>query len=261
MSRTQVISCRNLDYSIGKKRIFNDLSLSIYSGELVAILGPNGAGKSSLFKAITGELNITSGAVAINGKSRRDLSMAALAKCMAVLPQSANLSFAFQVNEVVLMGGLQAICTQKQLQNMADNIMREQGVLALKQQAYPTLSGGEKQRVHFCRILLQLAVGNQFSPQALLLDEPTAALDINYQHQLLMTAQQLALSGMAVVAVLHDLNLAAQYADRIILLNGGEICADGTPQSVLTTDNIKRVYGYDSKKIINDGELSYPLVI
>lgn len=260
MVQQQVICCRNLDYSIAGKRIFNDLSVSMQAGELVAILGPNGAGKSSLFKAITGELDVASGAIAINGKSRQDIATAELAKCMAVLPQSSNLGFAFQVNEVVLMGGLQATCSQAQLQTMADNIMCEQGVLALKQQAYPTLSGGEKQRVHFCRVLLQLTVGNQFAPQALLLDEPTSALDINYQHQLLMTAQQLALSGMAVIVVLHDLNLAAQYADRIILLKEGIICADGRPESVLTTENIRHVYGYDST-IIQADNLAHPIVV
>lgn len=255
-----LIQCQHLKYEIAGKTIFDDLSITLDAGELVAILGPNGAGKSSLFKAITGELQPHAGKVFINGKNRADLSMPDIAKTMAVLPQSATLNFAFQVNDVVLMGGVQGDVSRVKLQSMADNIMREQGLIHLKKQVYPTLSGGEKQRVHFCRILLQLAVGNTFAPQALLLDEPTSALDINHQHQLLATAQQLALSGLGVMVVLHDLNLASQYADRLVLLESGKIKANGDAESVLTKEHIHEVYGYEGT-IVRDAQLNHPLVI
>ncbi|NQZ49850.1 MAG: heme ABC transporter ATP-binding protein [Moritella sp.] len=255
-----VLHCQQLNYSIAGKCIFNDLNLTLDEGEFLAVLGPNGAGKSSLFKAITGELKPTSGTIFLNGEMRTDISMSDIAKTLAVLPQSANLSFSFQVIDVVLMGGLQADCGQAKVQDLADKILAEQEIDHLRNRAYPTLSGGEKQRVHFSRVLLQLAVGNKNKPQLLLLDEPTAALDINYQHQLLKSAKHLAQAGVAVIAVLHDLNLAAKYADRIILLKDGNICANGCAKQVVTTDNIRHVYGYEST-VINHAEFSHPIIM
>ncbi|QUM79339.1 heme ABC transporter ATP-binding protein [Moritella sp. 5] len=255
-----VLHCQQLNYHIAGKCIFNDLNLTLEEGEFLAVLGPNGAGKSSLFKAITGELKPTSGVIFLNGEVRNSISMSEIAKTLAVLPQSASLSFAFQVIDVVLMGGLQADCGQTKVQALADAILVEQEIDHLRIRSYPTLSGGEKQRVHFARVLLQLAVGNKKKPQLLLLDEPTAALDINYQHQLLKSAKHLAQAGVAVIAVLHDLNLAAKYADRIILLKEGNICANGSAEQVVTTDNIRDVYGYEST-VINNVEFSHPIVM
>ncbi|QFI40084.1 heme ABC transporter ATP-binding protein [Moritella marina ATCC 15381] len=257
---TPALHCQQLNYSIAGKCIFNDLNLTLDEGEFLAVLGPNGAGKSSLFKAITGELKPTSGTIFLNGEMRHQINMSEIAKTLAVLPQSASLSFAFQVIDVVLMGGLQADCGQAKVHVLAETILREQEIEHLKTRAYPTLSGGEKQRVHFARVLLQLAVGNKNKPQVLLLDEPTAALDINYQHQLLNSAKHLAQTGVAVIAVLHDLNLAAKYADRIILLKEGTICANGSARHVVTTDNIRDVYGYEST-VINNAEFSHPIVM
>jgi len=257
---TPVLHCQQLNYNIAGKCIFNDLNLTLDEGEFLAVLGPNGAGKSSLFKAITGELKPSSGTIFLNGEMRNSINMSEIAKTLAVLPQSASLSFSFQVIDVVLMGGLQADCSQAEVQDLADVILREQEIDHLTTRAYPTLSGGEKQRVHFARVLLQLAVGNKNKPQILLLDEPTAALDINYQHQLLKSAKHLAQTGVAVVAVLHDLNLAAKYADRIILLKEGNICANGSANQVVTTDNIRAVYGYEST-VINHAEFSHPIVM
>ena len=255
-----VLHCQQLNYRIAGKCIFNDLNLTLEEGEFLAVLGPNGAGKSSLFKAITGELKPTSGTIFLNGEIRDNINRSEIAKMLAVLPQSASLSFSFQVIDVVLMGGLQADCGQAKVQEFADTILREQDINHLRTRAYPTLSGGEKQRVHFARVLLQLAVGNKNKPQLLLLDEPTAALDINFQHQLLKSAKHLAQTGVAVVAVLHDLNLAAKYADRIILLKEGNICANGSAEQVVTTDNIRDVYGYEST-VINNAEFSHPIVM
>jgi len=262
MSNTtkSVLHCQQLNYHIAGKCIFNDLNLTLEEGEFLAVLGPNGAGKSSLFKAITGELKPTSGAIFLNGEVRNSISMREIAKTLAVLPQSASLSFAFQVIDVVMMGGLQADCSQAKVKDLADIILTEQEIEHLRIRSYPTLSGGEKQRVHFARVLLQLAVGNKNKPQLLLLDEPTAALDINYQHQLLKSAKHLAQTGVAVIAVLHDLNLAAKYADRIILLKEGNICANGSAEQVVTTDNIRDVYGYEST-VINNVEFSHPIVM
>jgi iron complex transport system ATP-binding protein len=257
---TPVLHCKQLNYNIAGKCIFNDLNLTLDEGEFLAVLGPNGAGKSSLFKAITGELKPSSGAIFLNGEMRNRINMSEIAKTLAVLPQSASLSFAFQVIDVVLMGGLQADCGQTKVQALAESILREQEIDHLKSRAYPTLSGGENQRVHFARVLLQLAVGNKNKPQLLLLDEPTAALDINYQHQLLKSAKHLAQTGVAVIAVLHDLNLASKYADRIILLKEGNICANGNAKHVVTTDNIRDVYGYEST-VIHNTEFSHPIVM
>ncbi|MGF1684791.1 heme ABC transporter ATP-binding protein [Photobacterium minamisatsumaniensis] len=235
------IDASGLNLKLGDKVLLDDLAIQIKSGELTALLGPNGAGKSTLLKVLCGEQEST-GHVSFFGKNRATWPPAELAKHLGVLPQHSNLTFAFTAQEVVELGGLPLALTNRETVSIAKEKMAQVDVTNLSCRLYPTLSGGEKQRVHFARVLTQLSrAGEQC---ILMLDEPTSALDLAHQHKTLQVAKSLAKSGAAVIIVIHDLNLAAQYADRLVILNEGKIQADGCPKDALTAKTIERVYGW-----------------
>lgn len=235
------ISIEHVNLKLGGKTLLDDISLNFELASFSMILGPNGTGKSSLLKVINGEL-ATNTHVSFYGKARQDWHLGELAQSVAVLPQSSSLNFNFTVQEVVELGGLTLTAPRAQIQQIAKHNMEQTGVAHLANRLYPSLSGGEQQRVHLARILSQVAQ----SPRApmLMLDEPTSALDIAHQHHTLALLQRLAQKGAGVVAVVHDLNLAAQYADRLILLNQGQVVADGAPADVLSAQLIEQVYQY-----------------
>ncbi|UTV28890.1 heme ABC transporter ATP-binding protein [Photobacterium atrarenae] len=238
---TPAIEARALNLTLGGKKLLDDFSLNIASGELTALLGPNGAGKSSLLKVLCGEAE-GGGTIRFFGKERKDYPPATLAKHLGILPQHSNLAFAFTAREVVELGSLPLQLTRKDTQALATEKMTQVDVLELQDRLYPSLSGGEKQRVHLARVLTQLShAGDQC---ILMLDEPTSALDLSHQHQTLQVARTLANAGAAVIVVIHDLNLAAQYADRLVIVNHGKVQADGPPWQALTPDTIQRVYGW-----------------
>ncbi|MFI3245201.1 MAG: heme ABC transporter ATP-binding protein [Ferrimonas sp.] len=251
------LSVSNASLSLGGKTLLDDVSIQFELGCFSMILGPNGTGKSTLLKVINGEL-AKSTSVTFYQQERASWSLPELARSVAVLPQSSSLSFNFTVQEVVELGGLGLSATRQQLTEIAQHNMARTGVAHLAGRAYPSLSGGEQQRVHLARVLTQIAQ----SPQApiLMLDEPTSALDIAHQHHTLSLLQQLAQEGAGVVAVVHDLNLASQYADRLVLLNGGKIVADGQPQEVLKPEIIEAVYQYPVN-VMPHPELNFPMVI
>ncbi|MEJ2763727.1 heme ABC transporter ATP-binding protein [Photobacterium sp. MCCC 1A19761] len=235
------IEARSLNLTLGGKTLLDDFSLSLASGELTALLGPNGAGKSSLLKVLSGEAD-GGGTIHFFGQDRETYAPAMLARHLGVLPQHSNLTFAFTAREVVELGSLPLQLTKKDTQALATETMSRVDVLSLQDRLYPTLSGGEKQRVHLARVLTQLShAGEQC---ILMLDEPTSALDLAHQHRTLQVARELARSGAAVIVVIHDLNLAAQYADRLVIINQGKVQADGTPWQALTPEIIQRVYGW-----------------
>lgn len=246
MRNRVVISAKNLNLNLGGKQLLEDLCLDIYAGQVTALLGPNGAGKSSLLKILSGEIKGQNKAETIYyfEKEQDSFSKEKLASHLAVLPQSSSLSFAFSVSQVVELGLMPlSVCASEGLK-IIKNKIEEVGLTHLYDRLYPSLSGGEKQRVHLARVLTQLS---QAKDQAILmLDEPTSALDLAHQHNTLLTAQLMAAKGAAVIVVLHDLNLAAQYADRILLLNKGKIQVDGTPWQALTSEIIEDLYGYKS---------------
>ncbi|QFI37384.1 heme ABC transporter ATP-binding protein [Moritella marina ATCC 15381] len=251
------IEAENLNLNLGGKQLLDNFNLKIASGEVTALLGPNGAGKSSLLKVLCGEID-TGGKVKVFGRARKDIKPIILAKHLGVLPQHSSLSFAFTAQEVTELGSLPLQLSNVQTKAIATEKMKLVGVYSLKNQLYTTLSGGEKQRVHFARVLTQLSKAGEQC--ILMLDEPTSALDIAHQHQTLQVAREIAKSGGAVIVVLHDLNLAAQYADRLVIINKGKIQADGTPWEALTRKLISNVYGwpvYISKHPTDD----YPVII
>lgn len=256
-SRRRAFSFKDLQLNLGHKTILEQVSAEFHAGELTILLGPNGTGKSSLLKVLTQELPIK-GEVFFDDKPVQQWPSRTLAKHLGVLPQSSSLVFNFTAREVVELGGIALDCPNDVIKHLAIRNMKLTGTEHLVDRAYPSLSGGEKQRVHLARVLTQLEQSGE--RKILLLDEPTAALDLSHQHQTLTLAKKLAAEGAAVLIVMHDLNLAAQYADRVMILNEGNIVADGHPWQVITERNIEQVYQCKTR-VIAHPDLGYPMVI
>ena len=221
------------------------VSLTVERGEVLALVGPNGAGKSTLLRVLAGDDLPSSGLVRYAGRDTRHMTPQALARVRALLPQHSTLDFDFAVDEVVAMGRApwqpESVATQ---QGIAAAALHLVGMETMSHRRYPTLSGGEQQRVHLARVVAQAwpsCVG--VSPGAVLLDEPVSSLDPQHQHRTLELARALAARGVAVLVVLHDLNLAVQYADRIALLCEGRVVAIGPAQRVLDEQLLCEVYG------------------
>lgn len=227
--------------ALGYSPILRNITLTLKPGELVALIGPNGAGKSTLLRLLTGYLTADSGECLLNGKALADWSPKSLSRRRAVMRQQSQLGFDWPVEEVVKMG--RAPWEASNTNAIANQVMALTGCLPLLGRKYSTLSGGEQQRVQLARALAQLWVDD--GPQGwLFLDEPTSALDLYHQQHLLRLLKQLTLAGkLHVCAVLHDLNLAALWADRLLLLHQGEIVAQGTADEVLQADTLHRWYG------------------
>jgi len=253
---------RHLHVAINGQNLLDDVSIQVTPGEVVAVLGPNGAGKSTLLKALCGDRVPTNGSVLMDGLPLTAWDKKDCARVRAVLPQHSNLNFSFTVLEVALMG---RVPHQQGVDCPADYAiaraaLREAGVDHLADRLYTTLSGGESQRVHLGRVLAQIWEASNDSPRYLLLDEPTASLDLAYQHHTLTVARRFSARNVAVLVILHDLNLAAQYADRILLLDRGRQVAVGAPHEVLQADMIQAVYGL-SISVIPHPHISCPLVV
>lgn len=233
-----------LKYDPRQPPILSGLTLEIRAGEFLGIVGPNGSGKSTLIRALSRALRPERGLALLNGQDLfRRVSARDSAQSIAVVPQSAAVSLGFTVWEIVRMGRAPHLprrpfaAESERDEEIVAEAMRTAGVEDLAERVATTLSGGEWQRVLLARALAQ-------ETDILLLDEPTAHLDIRHQWDALHLARSLAHeNGKAVLAVLHDLNLAAAYCDRLLLLSGGRIVAQGTPADVLTPENVHRVYG------------------
>jgi iron complex transport system ATP-binding protein len=213
------------------------LELRVGPGERVAVVGPNGAGKSTLLRALAGRLRPTHGAVTLDGQDLREIPSVAIARALAVVPQSAYFDHDFTVREVVAMGrhphrGRFAGSTRVDA-DVIETALARTGLVDFADRSVRQLSGGEQQRVLAARALAQ-------TPRWLLLDEPTAHLDLAHTAALLDVLGDL---DAAIVCVLHDLNLAALHFPRLVLLHGGRIVADGSPVEVLTEQRLREVYG------------------
>lgn len=233
--------------SIGRqgREILAGVSLALAAPQVVGILGANGAGKSTLLSALSGELGCQAGWIRLGGEALSDQSPRQQARRRAVLPQQSSLGFDLQVDEVVRMGGYPfPELSPEDLETLAHRAVVVADAQPLMGRRYQALSGGEQQRVQFARVVLQcLASRAQGEPCTLLLDEPTASLDPRHQHGLLHAAQRLAREeGIAVLAVLHDVNLAATWCDALMLLASGAVVAMGSPREVLTPETLAQVY-------------------
>ncbi len=247
--------------AVNGRFLLEGVSVQVAPGEVVAVLGPNGAGKSTLLKVLCGDLLPASGVVLMGGRPLRLWDKKASAQVRAVLPQQSSLNFPFSALEVALMGR-----APHQRGDVAADYavaraaLQEAGVDHLADRLYTTLSGGESQRVHLGRVLAQIWESVDGAPRYLLMDEPTSSLDLAYQHHTLGVVRQFAAQDVGVLLVLHDLNLAAQYADRILLLHAGRPVALGAPEQVLRADTIQDVYGMPIE-VIPHPHIPCPLVI
>ena len=245
-----MLAAENLQFSHGSTAILRGVSLTLRAGEVVAVIGPNGAGKSTLLNLLSGAAEPQVGDVTLDGRPLRQWRPLDLARRRAVLPQSPVLSFPFRVLEVVMLGRSPHAgrLTREQDLGIAAAALQAADVAHLAERIYPTLSGGERQRVQLARVLAQIwpeAPGNGRTGESccLLLDEPTNNLDVAHQQAALAAARNMARAGHAVLAVLHDPNLASLHADTISLLVEGEIVADGQPDEVIKQSILEAAFG------------------
>ncbi|MEU3016482.1 MULTISPECIES: heme ABC transporter ATP-binding protein [unclassified Nocardiopsis] len=257
-----VVRAEGLTVRRGGRSLLDGIDLTVRAGELLALVGPNGAGKSTLLSALSGDVvagesrgDRDSGTVRLLGRALSEWSPPELALRRAVLPQEAAVSFPFSVTELVAMGRAPwaGLSTPDQDECLVRAAMERTGVAHLAHRRFPTLSGGERARVMFARVLAQ-------DTRLLLLDEPTAALDIRHQELVLSVARDLASLGGAVIVVLHDLGLAAAYAHRVAVLSGGQVAARGTPADVFSSSLLSAVYRHEVE-VLPHPRTGVPLVV
>lgn len=234
---TAAVLVRDVSLTLGGRPILSAVDLTVSAGELVALVGPNGAGKSTLLAVMSGDVLPDAGVVAMFGRPVGEWRPVEAAKRRAMQTQQARVSFAFTGAEVVSMGRApwQGTVEEERDDAVVAAAMEVTETLGFAQRRVPTLSGGEASRVSFSRALAQ-------ETALLLLDEPTAALDLRHQELELAQMRARADAGVAVVVVLHDLSLAAAYADRVVLLDHGAVVADGTPREVFSSARLSAVY-------------------
>ena len=241
-----VLEARGIVYRSGRRTLIDRVDFRIEQGCFTIIVGPNGAGKSTLLRILCGELSPTAGDVLFNGQPLHATPAWKLAHCRAVMPQASELNLPFTAFEVTRLGvqGLGQGLSQSDRDRFSFEALAQADVLDLAQRDYQTLSGGERQRVHFARVLAQLKAGRTLAqPQVLFLDEPIASLDLKHQLALLTEARRLATNGLAVVAILHDLPLAAEVADDLAMLHDGRLVARGRPDERLTAARLEAIFG------------------
>jgi iron complex transport system ATP-binding protein len=250
----------DISLAMGNKTLVSNINLSVNPKEVLAILGPNGAGKSTVFKVMAGEYRHYQGGMTLNGATFGEVSPNQRAQMIGVLPQASSLDFAFNVYEVVLLGRLPHSTGKVRDREIVYAAMEKADVAHLAQALYTSLSGGEKQRVQLARVLCQIWEPSVFGSRYLLLDEPTSALDLSHQHHTLALARALAGEGVGVLSILHDLNLAAQYADKILLLGQGKVVNQGSVKEILTQQQISSLYNIDVS-VIPHPKHDHPLIV
>ncbi|MGG4392746.1 ABC transporter ATP-binding protein [Paenibacillus thiaminolyticus] len=239
-SRDPILQAEHISKSYGSRTVLNDVSLTVRTGEWVGIIGPNGSGKSTLLSLLSGADSPAGGCIELKGRSLRSYTRKALSQTMAVLLQESLPPIGYSVREVVEMGrfpyqswfGSEAEDSGPYI----DSIMERLQLTELEERPIDRLSGGQRQRVALAKLMAQ-------SPSIVLLDEPTTYLDIRYQVQFMDVVRDWQQDcGLTVVSVLHDLNLAALYCDRLVVVHEGRIAADGTPEELMSPDVIARYF-------------------
>lgn len=245
-----MIRAENVSFHVEGRPLVERVSLDFGEGRLTAILGPNGAGKSTLLKLLCGQIKPAEGEVFFDGKPLGRWAPSELARRRAVLPQQTGIPFAFTAQEIVLLGrsphGDASRCREMALEAMR---VTESGHLA--ERIVGTLSGGELQRVHLARVLVQIGFPRVEANACLMLDEPISNLDPAHQHGTLEIARNLARAGVTVLLVIHDLNLAAQYADDLVLMKGGGVVFNGMPREALSVETIEKVFSVKARIVEN----------
>lgn len=240
------------------RRRVDGVDIELEPGAFVAVCGPNGSGKSTLVKALCGEVLLDGGRVALDERSIGDWPRAELARRLSVMLQEVPVRFPFRVSEVALLGRA-AYGSQPSARDakIALDALAAVDASGLADRFYMHLSGGERQRVQLARILAQVWEPPEAGARYLLLDEPTASLDLAHQHRVLDLARQFARRGAGVLAVVHDLHLCAQYADRVLLLDRGRLVAEGSPPTVLRPEIIEEVFAVRTVEARDDNGGTY----
>ena len=254
-----MLALTNISVKRGHRWILSDVDLHVGPGEVLALCGPNGAGKSTLLKVASGEIVPTSGRVELHQRSMASFDSKALAGARAVLPQHCTVPFAFTAEDIVRLGRVPFDDEHHpQTKALIAQALDAVGATHFAAAPFNQLSGGEQQRVQFARVLVQ--VHAQAQPGVLFLDEPTSSLDPASQHQVLQLAVERARAGLAVVVVVHDVNLASRYASHIHFLREGKTVASGKTREVLTPKTIARVYSVHATAVTCDG-FAHPFFI
>ena len=252
------LEMQGISLSYNHAPVVDKVSFQVVPGEMLGLIGPNGCGKTSIIKALSRVITLRSGKIKLDGQDINGLSRSQMAKLIGVVPQNPLMPETFTVSEVVLLGRTPHLGLLRHESALDLKIvgwaMERTGISPLANRYIGELSGGERQRVTVARVLAQ-------EPVAILLDEPTANLDINHQAAILDLIRDLCKErNLAVLIALHDLNLAAQYCDRLVMLKAGRLFAEGTPRQVITAENILAVYGMDSH-IYPHPENNLPVVL
>jgi iron complex transport system ATP-binding protein len=251
MTEAGLISIRNLGFGYGQHKVISGISLDIAKGEIVGIIGPNGAGKSTFLRLLAGFLKPVEGSIAFRGLDTKAYDKRRLARHMATLPQAVDVPFSYRVEEFILMGRYphaeRRFRYGDEEEAFVSGVMGTLEITHLRGRRIETLSEGERQAVYLAQCIAQ-------DPEVLLLDEPVSHLDIRHQVHTLQMLEDLHSEGLTILMVLHDLNLAAEFSSRIILLARGTVYADGEPSEVLTFENIESAY--DTVVIVKENPLS-----
>ena len=239
------LSLKSVSLKLDNRQILKDVSLEINEGEIVSVIGPNGAGKSTLLNVLTGDISPDSGDIIYDNKQLNKISIQERAFTRSVMSQMQTLVFNFNVKDVIEMGWLQRGNSDfsSNFSMAFEAVTTECNVHNLVHRKFNSLSGGEQRRVHFARTLLQLWRPSQSNdPRYLLLDEPTANLDLSSEMLLMNILKARASSNIGILIILHDLNLASHFADKIAIMKDSEIKAFGKPEEIMTDDFLTSIY-------------------
>lgn len=254
-----MLKVNNISYKIGNRYLLKEISFEAGSGEMVAVLGANGAGKSTLLKLLSREYALSDGNIYINYRTLEDYSFPELAKFRAVLSQHNSLAMSFTVEELIMMGRYPHFNNRPSLNDreIVQTVMWENGLTHLASRDYNTLSGGERQRAQLARVMAQIYDAEN---GYLFLDEPTNGLDLLYQQQTLQMARKIADKGFIVLCILHDINFASTYADKILMLKNGTTVDFGSPEKVINAEAILEVFNVQVRMMTCEGQ-QCPLIV
>ncbi len=254
-----LLEIKNLSFNVGERKILNDINFSVRDGEIVGIIGPNGAGKTTFLKSINGIIEEIKGEILFNGKNIKEYDKKNLARHISFMNQNTNVGFDFSCLDIVVLGRYPYL---KRFQEYSDEdrekakkYMEKTNTLKFQDRMITELSGGERQRVLFAKTLTQ-------ESELILLDEPTASLDMKYEEEIFSIISQMREERKSVIAIIHNLRVAMKYCTRLILLNDGKIVGDGTPQEIVTEKNLRDIYGVEAKVYRNtfNNELDFCLI-
>ena len=255
-----VLTLENVSAAPWGTPLLQDINLQLKAGDIHGIIGPNGAGKTSLLHCISGDMETNAGTIRLGSAPLQAWKPRERARCMAVLPQLSLLNFPYTVEEVVMLGRIPHDSGARVDRQIVKEVIQEMDVAHLRERLYTQLSGGEKQRVQLARIFAQVWRAEQTQPRLVLLDEPTTALDLSHQLQLMQLIQRLAKQGCAIVMVVHDFNLLSGVASQLCALSAGKQLAQGSVAEVMTAAVFREVFGVDVHVTPHPGD-GRPIVI